>query len=185
MAIEDDIKNSMRSLKSAILSKTKAERNVDIEEDNTEAYFKALKALGGAEVLVGIPEGTDDRDEPGIGNAALAYIHETGSPINNIPARPFLVPGVRDSQGEWMPYIAAAGKAAMKGDDGGMMGALNSAGTIAEQAVKTRILDGIPPPLKRPRYRGPTLAPVPVDEATPLVDTGQMLRSITHVVRRG
>ena len=60
--------------------------------------LKELDALAQKRVLVGVPEDADSRGEEGyktpIGNAALAYIHDNGSPRQGIPARPFMQPGI-------------------------------------------------------------------------------------------
>ena len=48
-------------------------------------------------MLVGIPAEENARGEE-IGNAALGFIHENGSPARNIPPRPFLVPGMKDAE---------------------------------------------------------------------------------------
>jgi hypothetical protein len=63
-----------------------------------EELRASLSILADVEVLVGVPEETTDvRNEDGqeyITNAALAYIHDNGEPSANIPARPFMVPGI-------------------------------------------------------------------------------------------
>lgn len=168
---------------------------------------EAIKKLSKTRVLIGIPlQGNTRSKVKGkrtVKNAALGYIHEFGSPAQNIPRRPFLVPGVRDSRKDWEPYMRQAAEAAMKGDDGLMMRTLEAAGMKAVVAVKKRIVDKIPPPLspytvamrarstpadvmayrawlQQYKMRRKTLASSPV---TPLVDTAQMMNSITYVVK--
>lgn len=184
--------NALDALRQRISSKPPQDRPVDIEEDNTKKLTSAMQTLGGYEVLVGIPEAYGP-PTPGstITNAALGYIHETGSPINNIPARPFLRPGVKNSASKWQPKLADAAQAALQGDQGAMLAKLADAGIIASNAVKRTIQAGIPPPLKpdtvrRRRKRSPgskyrRKATTPAD-VTPLIDTGALLRSITYVV---
>lgn len=195
---DEDTKRSLTALdriKQHIRSKPVQDRTLDMdEEDNTKKLTDAMKALGGYEVLVGIPEAYGPPHSGGITNAALGYIHETGSPINNIPARPFLYPGVKNSASRWQPKLAQAAQAALQGDQSGILTALGNAGIIASNAVKRTIQDGIPPPLKpdtvrRRRKRSPgskyrRKATTPAD-VTPLIDTGNLLRSITYVVVKG
>jgi hypothetical protein len=63
--------------------------------DRAEELIKAVNELTTSDVLVGIPKKNNARRDSPIGNAALARIHEFGSPAQNIPARPFLYPGVK------------------------------------------------------------------------------------------
>jgi hypothetical protein len=146
--------------------------------------LKALKKLGSTKVLVGIPSGSNRKEGP-IDNATLGFIHERGSPAQNIPKRPFLVPGVENSRDQWQPYLRAAATAALRGDDTSMTSALESAGAAARDAVKMRIIEKIPPPVteqtvRRSRSAGRRAGEV--SGATPLVDTAQLLNSITYAV---
>lgn len=184
--------------------------------------IKALNDLSKTSVLVGIPADAKSRTASewlnmtkgvaGITNAALGYMMETGSPAQNIPARPWLKPGVAESKSRWSPYLEQACQAALNGDTGVMERALNAAGNVAATAVKKKITAGIPPPIKpstmaaRARHRGGKTrqqrikraaeraayrkfyagytkdTPVLSGGVTPLVDTAQMLNSITWVV---
>eukprot|EP01037_Dinobryon_pediforme_P023422 gene23422-24868_t len=71
---------------------------------NVNALVERIKAMTKSEVLVGIPDQNAPRSadedearkasgEP-VNNAELGYIHEFGVPEQNIPARPFLIPGI-------------------------------------------------------------------------------------------
>jgi hypothetical protein len=186
-----------------------AKNNLHIVEDNTSHIMNTLMGLSHVQVLIGVADdasqeekhyaggkqGTDKRDDVGgvpseIDNSTLAYIHENGSPINNIPPRPFLKPGIQGSKERWINHMAAAGKAAMEGNKHEMDLSLNRAGMIALLAVKNTITAGIPPPLA-PRTvaarkaKHPTRKAQSAKDMTPLVDTGQMLNSLTYVIRRG
>lgn len=183
MPIPDALLAALNSLKQAIRSKPVQDRDFDIEEDNTQQFFVAMDNLGAVTVLIGIPEATNNRPDSPIGNAAIGYIQETGSPLQNIPPRPFLVPGVVGSQLNWLPQLQSAALAALNGKTDEMNSAFERAGMIASDAVKLKITDGIPPPLKRPRYRSGQ-APQQPSEATPLIDTGSLLRSVTYVVQK-
>src|SRR5215467_2634573 len=93
---------------------------ITVTEDHTAELQSALDTLASIEVLIGIPAKEDQphfdetggeagpterREEEGGGgireNAVLGYIHEHGSPINNIPPRPWLGPGVEQSKDRW------------------------------------------------------------------------------------
>jgi hypothetical protein len=149
-----------------------------------------VNKLAQTKVLVGIPSTNIGRDDA-VNNALLGYIHEMGSPANNIPARPFLRPGITNSRDKWQPYLEQAAAAALQGNDGLMDRALNAAGTVAVSAVKNTITAKIPPPLKpatvraRRRHHGQPATAADIAGATPLVDTGQLLNSITYVVVDG
>jgi hypothetical protein len=60
--------------------------------------IEAISQLSNKDVLVGIPDSAPERTDTPITNAQIGYVMETGSPAHNVPARPFLVPGVADVQ---------------------------------------------------------------------------------------
>lgn len=185
---------------------------VKVVQDHVPEVLKSLKDLLASEVLVGIPDTTTEREnESGspITNAALGYIHENGAPEANIPARPWLVPGVQDAVKEFTPHLGAAAKAALDGDAGAADAELQAAGIVAASSAKRMIASNIPPPLKAAtvrnrRYGRQTqsrrqaendyLAMVkagisPGDAQTAagvrsLVNTGQLRNSVTSVVRK-
>lgn len=131
------------------------------------------------EVLVGIPAGAGRAADALITLAQIGYIQEFGSPASNIPARPFLIPGVESVQQRCAQRLKAGLPAALAGGD--LRAAFNEAGLIAATAVKNRINDGIPPKLadatlaarKRKGFAG----------TKPLVVTGGLRNAVTHVVR--
>ncbi len=158
---------------------------------DTDAIMRALQKLAKLQVLVGIPSEKNTRTDGPIGNASLGYIHEMGSPARNIPARPFLKPGIENSKDKWTDYLEQACKAALAGKEGVMQRALEAAGQTAVNSVKGTITAGIPPPLKpatiaaRKRHKGGKglRKALAAGGATPLIDSGQLLNSITYVVR--
>lgn len=152
-----------------------------IRADAAQGILDALKTLANKDVLVGIPESKDSRDDGEFGNAGIGYINENGSPQQNIPARPHLKPGVRSVEQEYLPHLRAAAQKALEGNAEGAITSLDRAGTVAANGVKRYItITGFTPlsdvTLAQRRKRGRT-------GNKPLIDTGEYRRSITHVVR--
>jgi len=189
------------------MARRRVNDHLEVLVDNHQMVVDAIKRLANTTVMVGIPsdeeqphldesgapaKGTQKRSDSSIGNANIGYIHETGAPASNIPPRPWLSPGVRNSQREWLPYLKRAGQLAFAGkmDDAGH--AFNGAGMKAVDGVKDRIESNIPPPLsqvtvdaRRQRSRGSTYRrkAQSADETTALIDTAQMINSVSYVIR--
>jgi hypothetical protein len=152
-----------------------------IRADSAQSILDALKTLANKDVLVGIPESKDERDDGDIGNAAIGYINENGSPAQNIPPRPHLKPGVKSVEQDFMPHLKAAAQKALEGNEEGAVTSLDRAGTVAANGVKRYItITGFTPladaTIANRLRRGRT-------GNKPLIDTGEYRRSITHVVR--
>jgi hypothetical protein len=180
-----------------------------IKEDNAHAAAATIKWLSRQEVLVGIPEEDDAREEGSVTNSIIAYSHEFGVPEHNLPARPFLNPGVENSEPEWSKSLEAAATAAFQGDQGKAEAALNRAGMRAVKGVQDVIRgqDFIPLAMstieerlrkiegghargkkKVAAYRALQTAREQMEwEAKNikiLQDTNQMFRAITYVIRQ-
>jgi hypothetical protein len=159
---------------------------VKVTVDKTDDVMRAVKVLTKRQVLIGIPDVNaarkpDGNDPSPIGNAALGYIHETGSPAQNIPARPFLVPGVASIKNQAIARLKKAGQAALDGDIKPIDKELNAIGLIGQAAVQQKITDGPFEPLA-PR----TIAARVRKGFTgikPLLRTGQLRQAITFVLR--
>lgn len=152
-----------------------------VRSDSAQSILDALKTLANKDVLVGIPESKDERDDGDIGNAAIGRINEDGSPLQNIPARPHLKPGVRSVEQDFMPHLKSAARKALEGDAEGAVTSLDRAGTVAANGVKRYItITGFTPladaTIANRLRRGRT-------GNKPLIDTGEYRRSITHIVR--
>ena len=154
-----------------------------------------MATLGKKEVMVGIPESEDAREDPGIGNAALAYIHDKGSPLNGIPARPFMEPGIRKARDPINTHMLSAAKAQMNDKPEEANIYLHRVGQVAENSVKRVITKGEGfAPIKRStklaRLRKSKTAggwtkekrESVMDEMKPLIETASMRNAITHVV---
>ena len=155
-----------------------------------------LKALEKYRVLVGVPEENSKRKEGTVSNAFLAFIHDNGSPLNNIPARAFMKPGIAKVQSQITANLKIAAAAALNGTKEGVSIALNTAGLIAQNSIRNIIRTGEGfAPLKRGtllgrmrqrRYLWKRLSKWEKEDVMqslhPLVNTGQLLKSITYVV---
>jgi hypothetical protein len=159
--------------------------NVVMQVDNLRDFKVALEYLRGSEVLVGIPDTKAERrdeDAEEINNAALGYIHNYGAPEINIPARPFIEPGLEDAAKPINSHLLAAGQQVMNGKKDRAEAELHAVGLVAQNAVRNRINEGpfkplAPSTLKARRKRGRT-------GERPLIDTGQLRNAISYVVRK-
>lgn len=164
---------------------------------------RALGVLKKVDVLVGIPEAEGRRKKGKISNAQLLFIHSNGSPMRGIPKRRVIEPAITSS--ETQPRIerelGAAAVSAFDGDRAGMLAHLEKAGTIGESASKrwfTNPANGWAPNSLRTINRklgrlSDKRREAAIDAIvaaggntagiiTPLINTGQMRRAITHVV---
>lgn len=178
-----------------------------ITRDKTGSVIAQLQRLTGNDVLVGIPSENSGREDEAINNAARAYVHEFGSPAANIPARPFLRPGVASIQDEAARRMGAAAKRVLAGGGDAIEPAMHAVGMLAVSAVRRLISAGIEPPLSRRTLEARANRPVgtgvgirkgaraelesraagnapSTEYAKPLIDTGSMYRAITYVIRR-
>lgn len=152
--------------------------------------IKSLTELTKSKVLVGVPRDTSVRenDKPGgkVNNALLAYIHDQGSPINNIPQREFLRPGIKNAQKEIEKYLRQAGLALMRKDRAAADRAFTAAGLAAQKSIRRKIQTGPFAPLKPATVRARKRKhPGRLNtKISPLIDTGQLLASINFVVKK-
>lgn len=192
----------------------KDENTVRITGKGMEELAEALKLLADIDILVGYPEDAEDaerHDESGkpedLTNATLAYIHDNGAPEANIPARPFMAPGIKDVEEKLADKLGEILKAVLIGKGTAVVErGLIQVGTIAALGIQKKINEGIPPPLSdytlRQRMknnrkngggarkgakeeldrRGRGEAPS-TEFAKTLVDTAQMRNATTYALR--
>lgn len=125
--------------------------SLTVKRNDLDAVVKALQELASKEVMVGIPASTAEREEDDsspLNNAELGYIHENGSPVQNIPARPFLVPGVESQMDSITSHMEKAMRAALKGDSTKLDNELNAVGLVASTGARYEIQHGDFVPLK-------------------------------------
>lgn len=143
------------------------------------AMYRSLQKLNKSEVFVGIPADNDPRNnDDEITNAELMFIQSRGSPLNNIPARPVIEPAIEKNRKVISQELAAAAKARFAGSPEQSLKHLNRAGTIAVNAAKRQFTDNDWPPNAPSTIRRK-------GSDRPLIDTGQLRRSITYVVAEG
>lgn len=152
--------------------------------DNVQAILDALKTIGKKEVLVGIPAEDSDREDVPFGNAGIGYLNEKGSPLQNIPARPHLVPGVKSVEDQTVPQLKLAVQAALDGNSDGAARALGRAGSYAANGVKRYMtITALTPLAPNTLYRRKHRKEAPRQGDKPLIDTGKYRDSVTYVVR--
>lgn len=154
--------------------------------DNVKKLTKALKTVAEFDLLVGIPEEKTDRrnkEENGnlaINNATIGYINEFGSDLNNIPERPHIRKGIKDSADQINEQFEKAMLAAFEGKP--IAPFINRAGLAVTAKIKLIInnQDGFKHPSfytilerKRNGFSGESA----------LIVTGQYRNSITYVTR--
>jgi hypothetical protein len=177
--------------------------------DNVAKMLQGVAVLTGTRVMVGVPGDKTDRDESnGITNAAIAFIQDQGAPESGIPARPFMAPGVKRAQDQTVELMKRAGQLALELKPDAVEAQLHKVGLINQAAIRSVISDGIPPPIKwstalarirrrkGKKYRADKRAELEANRAylsddqastgifTPLIDTAQLLKSITYVLRK-
>lgn len=156
---------------------------VTISLDKVGGLLASLKSLTKSRVLVGVPAedaGRNDDGEP-INNAALAFIHDNGAPEINIPARPFMAPGIARAEDAIVKQMKAGAQKVLDGKPGAVDQTMHRVGLTAQSAIRNQINDGpfvplSPRTLADRRRRGRT-------GDQPLIDTGQLRNSINYVIR--
>lgn len=180
-----------------------------VTKDDLAKVLKSIGALASSQVLVGIPQEEAERDDDERGamnNATLGYIHDNGSPANNIPARPFMKPGIKAAEKAIDSRMKKTAKDVLDGHAEKLDAGLNAVGLIAQNAVKSKINSGDFPPLsvstlrararrgrkgakeelmrmKEAKKSGQDFTPN-AENARPLIDTGQLRNSISYVIRK-
>ena len=138
---------------------------------------KAITFFKHNRCLVGIPQEKGSRKSDEITNVELAFIHSNGSPVRNIPPRPFIEPAI--AQPEVKRKIAermkAAAMQAIEGNTSAAMTEMHKAGQYGENAVKDYIGSSNLTPNSEATIRRK-------GSNAPLIDTGSLRSSVTHVI---
>jgi len=136
-----------------------------------DAIEKALKEfMTDKYVTVGIHEDAGQHEDDGITNAQLGAVMEFGTDNGNIPARPWLRPGVESGNEEYLNIITDAME-----NNQPLEQALEIVGVVAVAKVQQYMID-----LKSPANAPQTIARK--GSSNPLIDTGSLKSSVTHKV---
>ena len=172
--------------------------NVREDSGQLKRVNEALKELKKLEVLVGIPEEKTSRQAgEKINNAELLYIHTNGSSKRRIPARPVIEPAINDDKEVIGELLKKASQRALDGDKSGMMQELEKAGMRGENVSKEWFTNpkneweknsDVTKYGSKPDKNGHKFIKGKRKKATdtvfnPLIDTGALRKSITHVIR--
>lgn len=141
---------------------------------------RAIREIRNSEVFVGIPAENSLREGEEMNNASLLFIHTHGSPLHNIPARPVIEPAVDSVRKLVAGELAQAATLLIDRNPIAATAHLKRAGQIGSNAAKrwfTNPANGWPPNAPSTiRGKG---------SDKPLIDTGQLRRSITYSVTQG
>lgn len=180
-----------------------AKSSLRVKSDNVPDLHAVMQRLTQREVLVGFPEENTVRESGELSeptNASLGYIHDNGAPEANIPARPFMLPALESVRDQMAEGLAAGARGMLRRQSlEELEKGLHRVGFIAEVAIKTKINEGIPPPLANSTLRARASrgregamwelawrqagAPAGTELAKPLIDTGQMRNAVKYVIR--
>ena len=162
---------------------------VTIDVDKRQALKAALERMRKTAVYVGIPADSEQdkrSDDSPITNSQLGYIHEYGSPAANIPARPFLRPGVQKAEATLRKSLKRAATYALAGDEAGFSAQMDTVAGKAETAVFDYMTTGDFEPLAPSTLRKRQAKNKKVGSSDmrvrPLVDTGNLRNSIKGLV---
>ncbi|TGE35879.1 hypothetical protein E4K67_22445 [Desulfosporosinus fructosivorans] len=177
--------------------------------DGLNGILDSLRSLSKIDVLVGIPEEESSREGGKVTNAELAFIHTKGSPLNKIPPRPFVEPAIEDPENREMIAVELrkAAESALDEDSEAVSRFLARAGLQGQNVVRdwfTNSKNGWPPNtpgtvLAKLRKDNSSIAQAAVryvDEGgslsditglegmtRPMIDTDQLRKAVTYVIR--
>ena len=184
---------------------------VEVLQNNVDQMLASVRSLVTKAVYVGVPAKNAQRSNvsgSSINNAALAYIHNTGSERAGIPARPFMLPGVERVKDRIVQRLKVAASAAVQGQSDRLDSYFQALGQEVADSIKHVISEGIPPPIKpatvlaRHRERGakhiaeaekayikmiqgggPPSPAALMELVVPLINSAQLLNSISFVIK--
>ena len=154
---------------------------------------KVLAQLKKKAVYVGIPKENSKRDDGEMTNASLLMIHSKGSPLRHLPARPVIEPAIEDetNKAKISRQLIAAVNKGLNGDQAGFITGLNAAGLQAQNVCREWFKnpkngwDPLAESTKNAKIRkyGKGKKKIDTSSIIPLVDTGEMRKAITYVLR--
>jgi len=140
-----------------------------------QGLLDRIRALGESKVYVGIPSSENAR-QGATNNATIAAVHELSAPSRGIPARPFLIPTMRNNAEKYTTLMAQGFRNALQ-DRTKASEVYEKIGLVASNDVKDYIVSGQFVPLKESTIdrKG---------SSKPLIDTGELRNSISYEVRK-
>lgn len=148
----------------------------DIDPKKFEALTRRFAELAGHSVMVGIPEGKNGRtDEDEIGSAGILAVHEFGAPEQGIPERSVVRRAIRENLGKYRKLNLQNLRKVVRGEMT-VPQALGILGAVAAGDVQLTIRNADLAPLKPETIRRK-------GSSRPLIDTGQVIQSVTFEVR--
>lgn len=152
-------------------------------KDAVPRMISGMRSMAENSVLVGIPSGSEknQRKDETITNAHIGFIMEFGAPDANIPARPFLIPGVGSVRSDIEKRLSRGAKKLLTDPSFSPERLFESVGLLAQNGVQKYMTDAHFVPLAvstlAARLRKGHLAD------KPLIETGALRQSITFVVK--
>jgi len=159
------------------------------KKDITKSILASITGMSRKKVFIGIPQEDVPRkpledQKVYVNNATLAFIHTNGSPADNIPSRPFLVPGIEKAQEKNIKLMKKGMLRALT-NRRAVDETLNAVGLNSQSAVKAYMRDSSHfQPLSERTIKSRLDRKHPHKGTKPLIDTTQLLNSITYVIRR-
>lgn len=176
-----------------------------IDRSGLDELRAQLEKLAATEVLVGFPQDTTERTDDSLSakvtNATIAYEMDHGMPERNVPARPFMYPGMEAAVPRVTQKLKQIATAVAQQRYTAVDQGWHQVGLIAATSIKMKINEGIPPPLadstlrdrlarhpgrqgERKELANRAAGGVPgVSNAKPLVDTGQLRNAVNYTIR--
>lgn len=155
---------------------------INRNNDQLQRLKKAMKWAQNTYLLVGVPQSKGRRQGEPMTNAELLHLHSKGSPLKNIPSRPVIEPALKDSQAELSKLLKDALKSVTELKEDEALTKLKAAGMQAQNASRAWFVNprngwkpNSPATFQRKQAKGATIN-------RPLIDTGQLRRSIIYVV---
>jgi len=145
---------------------------------SAKAFAEGLKNISKLEVLVGVPAEKASRKGDKINNAEIMYIQTNGSPLRGIPARPVIEPAIEDDKQAISAELSEAAKSMLDGKRDETIRHLKRAGMEGANAARAWFVSAknnwAPNAPSTIRRKG---------SDKPLIDTSEMRKSITFVVK--
>lgn len=140
--------------------------------------------LGKYQVCVGVPASKAARsDDSELNNAEVAAVNELGSTDGRIPERSFLRSTLVEKRHKHARLMGQAARRVSEGRDTPVI-ALHRVGVIAAADVKHKIATG-PFVDNADSTKKKKAREHPGEAIKPLIDHGQLIQSIDHVIKKG